>query len=371
MNFSLSTVINTTLAASFLICMIALLMSKRRFMKYVSFSTFLLVCTVVTTRLLFPYEFSFTKNINIRHLWGPLYSFLYRDFYAGTVRFEMLYILIILWILGVFYFLSGKIINYYRVRKTVHSLPPVTDPCILSVVQQINAGYSRPAPILLASSAPSSPPCIMGCFWPVMILPDITLSRKEWNYIISHELAHYYHRHLHLKWILELLSAVYFWNPFILILKKQANRLMEFIADAKVAQSLTPLEKIEYAECLTKITRLYHESRIKSQCGITFAAIRPGLSQRVEMILESSDDSVSKKHNIFFTGLICLFIAISYLFILEPSLEAPQNITNFSLSPDETYYRPNPDGSYDVICNGVYIITVTVIFDENIPIKEE
>lgn len=373
MNFSLSTVINTTIATNLLICLITLLMSSRHFMGRIKIRSIFLACVLITVRFLFPCEFFFTRSIYAAHLWGGLYPFLYRDFYIGGIRFEIFYIIFIVWMTGVLLLVQKFLISYRKTRRAAEILPPVTDTHISSIAEKINASFTHPVSIRLAAAEQTVSPCIIGIRHPVMILPDTELSDAEWHYIIRHELTHYYSRHLHLKLLVELLSAVYFFNPLMLLLKRRIKSLMEFSVDAAVTNSLTAFEKVEYAECLTKMARMYHERKVKKHYGIAFTdSPSSGLSQRVQMILTSSPRPEGTKVSRIFSGSIFLFLLVSYLFIFEPIFsDIPQNPPNFSLDPSDTYYRPNPDGSYDVINNGNYIVTVTQIFDENIPIKED
>lgn len=373
MNFSLSTVINTTITASFLIGLIMLSMHSRRFLKYANIHAVLFLCVLITVRLLFPFEFFFTRNINVPHLWGNLYSVLYRNVYLWDIRLRLIDVLFFIWFLAVLWKLWKTLRNYRQTRKMTESFSPVTDTFILSVLEQVNVQYSHPVSIRLVSSGQATCPCILGIYHPVMIVPDTELTEKEWNFLISHELAHYYNRHLHLKLLLELLLTIYFWNPLLWMLKRQVDRWMEFSADDAATRFLTPLEKIDYAEFLLRMTRIFHEHKQQSCYGIDFSSAQPSeLSQRMNILLEKMPDRMPAEKNLLISGIACFLIVISYLFMLEPYCSsAPQEITNFTLYPDETYYRPNPDGSYDVINNGNYITTVTQIFDTNIPIQEE
>lgn len=374
MNFSLSTVINTTIVTSLMIGMITLFMSSRRFLQHIRFYSVLAACVLIVVRCLFPYEFPFTRNIDIPNLWGEVFQFFYHDYYWNDIWFQPVYFLLFGWMLGAFWFLQKQIRNYIHNLKAANVLPPADDPVIRSALEQVNVGYSNSVNVRTVRSSETAVPCIMGILHPVLILPDTELSEREWIYIIRHELSHYSRGHLHLQCLMELLTAIYFWNPLIRILKKQLIRLMELDADDMAVREMPAVEKVDYAKCLTKMARLHYEATGTYPHGIPFATLHSGLSQRVQVLLENSSCNRRPVIDLGFAGLICSLICVSYLFILEPKYDVYTNERGnpvFDLSGDNSYYRPNPDGSYDLISNGDYIITVTEIFDPNIPIKEE
>ena len=57
--------------------------------------------------------------------------------------------------------------------------------------------------------------------------------------------------------------------------------------------------------------------------------------------------------------------------ILEPDYPLPEIEDGFTMDASDSYYRPNGDGTYDVIHDGQFLFTTSCIFDEAIPIKED
>ncbi|WP_092472491.1 M56 family metallopeptidase [Desulfotruncus arcticus] len=63
----------------------------------------------------------------------------------------------------------------------------------------------------------------------VTAAPKIELSEEEWYYILSHEVAHYYHGDLWIKIVTEFLHIIYWWNPFVCLLKNRYRKHLKYI----------------------------------------------------------------------------------------------------------------------------------------------
>lgn len=368
MNFSLSTVLNTLISSSLLICMIALLLrlcvTNRRLQLY----TISFLCAAAVLRLLFPFEFPFTYSVRIYNLWYGLHSFLnHHELKIFHTRIDYMHLLPILWVVGS----SGKLIHsFYTWRKTMRAvgeLQEAENAEALRALKTSNAAFRNPVPVRLLMAPYLSSPLIIGVRNPAIIIPDFPLSEEEWSFIFRHELTHYYRGHLLLHMFLELLSVLYFWNPFLPFLKKQFYRLLEFSADEEAVSSLTAAHRIDYSECLLKIMRYdIRKSRICAG-GISFGS--SGFTDRIKRILNTGfEPKTDGINHMILAGITVLFL-LSYTIILEPRYNLPDD--GFTMDASDTYFRPNEDGTYDVIHDGQYLVTVSTIFDDQIPIKED
>ena len=64
-----------------------------------------------------------------------------------------------------------------------------------------------------------STPIIAGYIRPIIYLPDIEFSDSELYYALLHECMHYLHKDLWVKLLIEIICAIYWWNPLIYLLK--------------------------------------------------------------------------------------------------------------------------------------------------------
>uniref|UniRef100_UPI001D010544 M56 family metallopeptidase n=1 Tax=Paenibacillus polymyxa TaxID=1406 RepID=UPI001D010544 len=64
-------------------------------------------------------------------------------------------------------------------------------------------------------------PIMYGLLRPTIVLPIETYTKEEQYFIMRHELQHYFYKDNWRKQIIEILCALYWWNPFVYILRKQ------------------------------------------------------------------------------------------------------------------------------------------------------
>lgn len=368
MNVSLSTVINTTIISSIFICIAVPLIRFGITDKRVKLYAVSFLCVMTVLRLFMPLEFSFTRSIYIMNLWNGLYSILnnsYLHFFHFDISYK--YTLILLWFIGFLCKLAHTLCKRKKIISTVNMLPKSADPYAVHALENCNARFHQSKPCRLLTASHISSPFIMGILSPVIVIPDMRLDEKEWEYIFMHELCHFYKGHLLFQFLMEILASLYFWNPLVLLLNRQLPRLYEFNADEKVCSSLNSLQKIDYSHCLLKVLHWQAEQSKTHTPGISFAS--SDLSARIKRTTDTRQTSrtICLNH-LFLAGMISLFI-LSYFIILEPihNIDDP-NIMDAS----DFYYRLNENGTYDLFRahDNEYILTTDQIFDEQIPIKE-
>jgi beta-lactamase regulating signal transducer with metallopeptidase domain len=148
---------------------------------------------------------------------------------------------------------------------------------------QKRMGFKHGTALLTSNELPS--PISWGVVRPVILLnSEAAESHHEAEAIITHELAHV----ANLDWAKLLLSrvviALFWFNPFVWILAREAHQLREEAADDAVLA--TEIEDTEYAKLLVGVAR--HECR-----GLLIGAhgVAPGrnsLARRVRRVLDSA-----------------------------------------------------------------------------------
>ena len=371
MNFSLSTVLNTLIGSSLFTALAVLLICRcaanRRIKLYTVFS----LCAAAMLRLFLPFEFSFTHSFYIPNLWYGLHSFL-NHHYAQIfhIRTDYMHLLPVLWFAGVSIKLLISFYSWKKTMRTIKSLPESSNQAALLALSECNAAFPKPVPVRLLTSPDISGPLIVGVRTPAIIIPDLELAQSEWSFIFRHELSHYYRGHLLFRIFFELLTDLYFWNPLLYLLKKQFYQLLEFSADEEAVSSLSLLHRISYSECLLKIMRSEVMPSVPTY-GISFGS--SGFTDRIKRITNTEPaPKTSRINRAVLAGTAVLFL-FSYMIILEPKYETPPSEAedSFTMDASDSYYRPNGDGTYDVIHDGQFLFTTNWIFDEEIPIKED
>lgn len=145
-------------------------------------------------------------------------------FYAGLV-----------WICGIAWLLCWRLLRYLLFIRTLRKQ---------AVGERFFPG--TPKRLKIRQTDMLDAPLLVGLLHPVLYLPSIPLSEKEWQYILLHELTHYKRRDLLYKWAAMLVASVHWFNPLVHIAAKQIDLECEVSCDFLVTNHLSKQGKKEY-----------------------------------------------------------------------------------------------------------------------------
>ena len=369
MRFSLSTVLNTTIILGSSSCFLILLL-RSKWHRKIPVKVILMVCLAIMFRFLMPFEFPFTVTVGITKVWPHIYLFFRRTvFESSDVTIYLYQGLFAAWAAGSVFLLLRLYLKSIRFKKTVLSLPDAENPLVISALDEVNQRYKHPRPVRIAvSSDINTAPYITGILSPTVVLPDIEWNSQELSFVLGHELTHYYNHHLHIKLVCEVITLLYFWNPFVYLLKKQIFRLLELETDSLFTASMNEEKRLAYAECMLNMSRLQY---LSPGLGTSFATHgESNLHQRIQMLLE--DGKNKKKFPAFLLSAFALLVfLLNFVFVFESSYTPPDiQATTITLNEKNAYLIHRGD-EYDVYYEGEYLISVPEIFDESIPVYEE
>ncbi|WP_039793213.1 M56 family metallopeptidase [Paenibacillus elgii] len=192
------------------------------------------------------------------------------------------------WLAGTLALLTYLFVYMLKMRRRFKTLTLVTDPRILSVVDDCRRkfGIKRPIPVYTGSYARS--PYISGLIRPWIYFPegiDKELSIQQLTHVFSHELAH--HKRKDVAWNLlgSFLLAVHWINPVVWMSIKRMKADRELACDACVMEVLGEAEAVPYG--MTIIGFLKHFSVRRHQPNLLYfdgSTNTNQLVRRIEMI---------------------------------------------------------------------------------------
>lgn len=146
---------------------------------------------------------------------------------ARTERKEInLYtILTAVWLFGALIFMLYHIIGCILFRRRIKPwLRPV----------RAEAYCAKPR---LMQCALIKSPVLTGFVRPMIILPKTDYTNNELDMILKHELTHYRRGDLWMKLLFIISNAVHWFNPLVYVLRRAANRDMEYSCDERVVRN--------------------------------------------------------------------------------------------------------------------------------------
>lgn len=321
---------------------------------------------LVAGRMLMPFEYTFTITLFSRNVLTRLRDLMVYKVGVGTHAVTIGQILLLIWmagaVSGVFLYV-GKYIYFIHI---IRRCPDYYKYNVDAVIDRININYrkSKEFKVLLVSGIQT--PAILGLLHPKILMPEVDYSEKEINYILCHEMLHYYRHDLMVKVLCEFLCVIYWWNPVVFLLRKLVSRVLELRVDFLLTLGFSNEEKIDYMECIIKSMKA--GGRKNTNLVIPFAVLKRGImKQRFNCIWENHWIKKGKK-GILIVISSCLLFLLSVSFVVEPWYEVDIPGTFDCPEQDESYLLEK-DGYYEIYIDNEKVGEVTEITEPLIGLK--
>ena len=350
--FSLSSVLMTVLVSNLLLIVISLLFRNEKILARIGFRLTAMFCIITLIRLLLPLELPFAKTViypatlsnaisKVRHL---------HNIFPGF-WISIWYVFCLVWLVGSIYCLSKLFYGQHKVRMLVrvHSKDVTNQEPYASILKDLCTEHQCKR-IRLRTTKFVNVPMIMGLHNALILLPaDIDSSDEDVMFALRHEVYHYVHHDLWLKFAVNCLVAAYWWNPFTHLLSKQIGVLLEM----RVDDSIISEGEDTFIGYLSSLLHYMEEpSQREEPSQYTGLALKKksNLVRRLHMM-----QSKGNKHDYLLSALMLLIVSGiyigSYIFILENS-NFEQNIIESECyttpHDDDCFAIQNSDGTYTI-----------------------
>lgn len=358
MEFSILSLMTMTFFSSILIVIIYFVLRDNRMIEQIGMAALAMCIGATILRLFIPFELTTSRNMPIGKLLPALIRFLeIQVIRSGGITIRLLDVLYIIWVSGIIIQLVKTIYIYTHFTRTITNSRSDIDDEVKEAFYQLNSDYSKPSSVQIIQTDLISTPMVFGFFRPRIILPEIKLTTEEWYCILKHELSHYICGDLWVKFLVEFLCTIYWWNPFVYLFSNQISKAQEIHIDLYVTKSMNEEERIKYLECLIKIAKIPVSRKLNKWILSFNGESRNILSQRFNIILNHPNSSDETKGGIFLTLLlpVLLLLTLSFSIVFEPYSIKPQDAADtVELTSQNTYLIQNPESGYDVYLNGQF-----------------
>ncbi|HVI44889.1 MAG TPA: M56 family metallopeptidase [Chitinophaga sp.] len=148
---------------------------------------------------------------------------------------------------------------------------------------------------------------------------NIPLETEEGRQILRHEMVHLRDKHSADKLLLEIITSIYWINPFFHIIKRELALIHEFIADNKAAGEEVP----EYAQT---ILQMAFQSK---QLTIVNSFFHPPLMRRINMLTQFRTPRFSYMRRLLVLPLIAfVFCSLTFCTNKQSSAIRPLSVKN-------------------------------------------
>lgn len=367
--FSYYVFVWATIMGSCCILLLHLLLKNTRFLIHSGIRFFFTICAFAIFRLIVPVEFPEFQYV---YEYPPLLSAFFKDIYLFHGRFSLIQLMIaVSFLISIILFIR-MIRNYMnKTRSLFHNSMPAPDAEIVLRQCIPDCDLSVRYKDFLYT------PLIAGSINPIIYLPNRTYSAEQLEHIFSHEYTHWIHHHHLIRYVLQALACIFWWNPFIYMFQKDVIHIIELSCDDIVTQEYPSEEKLSYLDtiihCLMKAKNTsdifskkihdFQDSTLgfaadpKSELTVqrfSYLIERDQyLSDQEENPIVSPDRRVSKLvSTVMNHGYVCMLylfsiccIIASYYLIAQPAFEPAE--TEIYSNSHNAYLVEQEDGSYD------------------------
>ncbi len=145
-------------------------------------------------------------------------------------------------------------------------------------------------------------PISFGIIKKYVIIPDRKLKKKEFEIAVLHELTHHKHNDILINYILCILNAVYWFNPFVYMLIQNIRLGMEIYCDYSVIQQIN--NNIEYGNIILN----FAADNKKYGAADCISGNGKHLRSRINKIIEYGDEYSKKVSRAVMAFFICITI---------------------------------------------------------------
>lgn len=322
------------------------------------------IIAVITLRMMVPVNFPFTRTIYSSKLLIGLGNIVYANVYGDR---EILVSDLLLWLwIGVAVIL---LIRYFYKRVKVRR---ILEQYVIKDTD--TKGYyesflndTKIRSIKIAVIPGEEQAAIFGVIRPIMILPDAVLEEKTVAHMIRHEIKHYANYDLWLKFFVDLLVVIHWWNPIVYMMRKELSLAFELSNDYMVTKDMSELGKIEYAETLVQAAKLMSNQQAYD-LNLTGGEC---LETRIKMLLKEKTTEGMRSRLLAAANLLFVFLImiISLVFVPEVFYEESVHYDSeefegvFDITPENAYYLKTENG-YELYADDVYRWTEKEIAEE-------
>lgn len=362
LDFSISSVNMAILVSNLFIIFLVLIFRNRKVMLGLGLPLLVGFVILICVRMIFPVELlPISHNVYLPDLLATIVGETRRvRFFHDTVSWWNIFEIV--WGCGFLYSLFKYIKRNYDCQKYIrkHAVILSDSSIPMQAFTQIKSETTKKGvqKISLLALPPLKSPVIYGLRRPCILIPDaLKLSESEWRYVFLHEVNHYLHKDLYIKFLLHIICMIYWWNPFCRFLKNDTDTILEMRIDQTLAD--TPAHKVEYLSCLLKTASYQIENPLPvPDFSINFCD--SVIVQRFDSITKNNKRQDSYTFKITFLFFAIFLYLGSYFITFESNYFPADLLTDDIIIPteDNCFVIKCPDGQYDFYLYGKYIETL-------------
>lgn len=357
MHITLFSFVTAVLLSSLLIVVLYLSRKSVKTIRMLNFGYLACLYLFCLGRIFFSVELPFAAVIRAPSLMNPLHDVNEANLPMMDGAFWVSDLLLLVWAVGSILLFAQFLIRYHRGKRDIDRLPKQENQVLQKILDELQRGNKRRIPIQVLCCSGLSTPCGIGLLRRQILLPSQEYTEEELFHILRHELQHFQTHDLLVKWMIRVFQCLFWWNPFVYLLGKDMDQVLEIKCDLSVVKNYSRQETLAYMRTIkSQLEQAIHTEKIVPVASASLVGnfAMSNVEERFLYLAESLKPNQRKElpkpaFAVLFVALIMAF----YSFVLQSSYEVPEldeqgNKIQY-MQEDEIKLLHRKDGSYQQI----------------------
>ena len=374
MHITLFSFVTAVLLSSLLIVVLYLSRKSAKTIRMLNFGYLACLYLFCLGRMFFSVELPFAAVICAPSLMNPLHDVNEANLPMMDGAFLVSDLLLLVWAVGSILLFAQFLIRYHRGKRDIDRLPKQENQVLQKILDELQRGNKRRIPIQVLCCSGLSTPCGIGLLRRQILLPSQEYTEEELFHILSHELQHFQTHDLLVKWMIRVFQCLFWWNPFVYLLGKDMDQVLEIKCDLSVVKNYSRQETLAYMRTIkSQLEQAIHTEKIVPVASASLVGnfAMSNVEERFLYLAESLKPNQRKElPKPAFAVLVAALIMASYSFVLQSIYEAPELDENGEkiqyMQEDEIKLLHKKDGSYQEICQDELVKVPNYIAEEMI-----
>ena len=367
---SIATVMMAVITTNLFLILLAICLINKKLLLQSGYRLLSIFVVFTALRLALPFDFPFTINPRLPSGISRFILEIHeRRFSFYGQSFSLWNLFTWIWAIGTVIGIARYIVSYLQSNYYIilYGKELTHRPVYRDKLEQICKTRNRSNHFRVIELPGLDSPMLFGIFAPRILVPEnMELTEPNLSYILRHETSHHFHHDLALKSIIQIITLIYWWNPFCRLLNSQVDVILEMRIDDGIALT-DVMSTDEYMRCLVHATTAISKRAPLSQSltiGL-FSNRNAALKRRFALLTNNQKKSRPAMNVLLLLATVTIYLA-SYAIIPEAyctidDVFPEQVLDEYKIAPssqNNIYFIDNGDGSYDVYYKNKYTETI-------------
>lgn len=330
---------------SALMVLFTILRKRSKLIDICSVSGIIVLYIFCAVRMMIPIELPWVKVIPAETLFNALYLAIRKE--VGVSEVKVYHILTGIWIAGTIVIIIDLVLKYIKYKKQITKLAENG-----KRLETSRYDVNVPSAKIILSGAVDTP-LSFGLIDRIILIPDEGYSDEDRALIIRHEYMHLINNDLVVQFLINMLCAIYWWNPFVYLLRIDLEQYFELRCDSNVTQGMSETQIADYLDVLLKVYKKKRKSPNRYGIGLlgTHKRRDKDIKERFIMLSKGQHRRNRTIGKIAAIVIASVFMVISYSFIFQSNYDVPEDTYNtesdtYEVNQSNSYLIKQQNGSY-------------------------